>query len=251
MELSQLVFEPACLSAGKRPVRQLVTAVLGNDWPLTAKGVFLKAREHSSEVTYQAVHKALKQLEGEGVVTAGKDGYALDLTWIRTIKLHGEELERKYFNKSAAKGESLHLHDNFRVYAGRERTVAALAQITRRATKGDLIFGQCKTGTDYPQEFYSSIEDAAKAGAEINFIIPESTETSRFVRFLFGLKGLVKGRKACEDNLRVYGRKDGEVMLAFAFPDAYFAIHFIDPAISKYFYQKFSEAWAKSKNYPQ
>ncbi len=95
-------------------MRARVVGALAREWPLTAKQVFKKICQDCEgegkeggrnglagckQPSYQAVHKALKQLEGEKVVVGDAKGYSLNATWLSENKGFFDKAERKYAGK--------------------------------------------------------------------------------------------------------------------------------------------------------
>ena len=69
---------------GRPTVRIEIVYVLSNGVPLTAKQLYSKiVKRGNLSITYQAVHKALKDLLKTGVVTINKKGYRLSEKWIQ------------------------------------------------------------------------------------------------------------------------------------------------------------------------
>ncbi len=63
--------------------KQAIISILSQEWPLNAKQVFQHVNKSMPKtVTYQAVHKLLKQLETEGVVDKMGSQYRLRPEWI-------------------------------------------------------------------------------------------------------------------------------------------------------------------------
>jgi len=72
-------------------------SILGEEWPLSAKEVFNRVcRALNKTVSYQAVHKVLKQLVFEGVLRVDSGKYRLDASWIDNLKKIVNELDSKY-----------------------------------------------------------------------------------------------------------------------------------------------------------
>lgn len=237
------------LGTEKKGVKQIVTAILGSEWPLTTKQLYRKVEAKRASISYQGVHKAISQLKQEGIVVKGENGFSLATDWIRAVKIHGESLEERYFGKSTPGGETLLLHPNLKVYVGRGKTMAALTETTRRVGPGDVLFGNCRTGIDYPKEFYDALENATANDTEFQCMVPDAIETDPFVKFLCGLGQHVKVRKSASECARIYGIKGKEVVLAFAFPDAYVSLHFTDKAATDYFYDQFHSKWASAPQF--
>ncbi|MFA5931374.1 MAG: hypothetical protein WC821_03615 [archaeon] len=67
----------------KESVKGCVFFVLANQWPLSAKGVFLNvSKSLSKAVSYQAVHKILTEFECEGVITKESGKYMLNIGFV-------------------------------------------------------------------------------------------------------------------------------------------------------------------------
>ncbi len=76
-----------------------IISILSNLWPLSAKSIHTTIkREFGSEASYQAVHKALKDLQKDKVVaTEGKD-YKLNSEWLKNIKSFSDRVIENYEN---------------------------------------------------------------------------------------------------------------------------------------------------------
>lgn len=82
---------------GQGAVRDAVVTILGCKWPLSLKAVFFAVtKEYALSVSYQAVHKALKQLVENGIAVKEDGGYCLNIKWIKKIKQFGSNLEQAY-----------------------------------------------------------------------------------------------------------------------------------------------------------
>ncbi|MBI2675431.1 MAG: hypothetical protein HYX24_03165 [Candidatus Aenigmarchaeota archaeon] len=92
---------------GSANVKDAVINILAADWPLTAKSIYHKVRQKGLEVSYQAVHKVLKELMEEQVLEKENHEYKLDLGWIREVKEFGSRLENCYTDKSKPPVEKL------------------------------------------------------------------------------------------------------------------------------------------------
>lgn len=81
-----------------------LVSILADEWPLSTKEIHSKlSREKSTEVSYQAVHKVLKQLENEGVVELSGKKYALSEQWVKNVKTFAENLEERRKQPSGVK----------------------------------------------------------------------------------------------------------------------------------------------------
>jgi len=82
--------------------RDLVISILSEEWPLTAKEIHNRAKSIGKNVTYQAVHKAVKLLEEEHVVKQLGKEYSLAEEWIQKIKEFSEALAQKQTSSEKA-----------------------------------------------------------------------------------------------------------------------------------------------------
>ncbi len=91
-----LVASPAEFK-GEGKVKDAIVAVLGCRWPLSLKSIyFAVTKEYAFRVSYQAVHKALKQLVQKGVVVKENREYSLSMEWIKNTKRFASNLEQAY-----------------------------------------------------------------------------------------------------------------------------------------------------------
>jgi len=91
---------PSPLSAPRGNVRNQIIQVLSEEWPLTARQIYTKiSRQTPATITYQGVHKAVRQLEENGVLTRKDNKYQVDLEWLKSIRAFSELVQRKYLNK--------------------------------------------------------------------------------------------------------------------------------------------------------
>ncbi|MFA6049254.1 MAG: hypothetical protein WC792_04925 [Candidatus Micrarchaeia archaeon] len=78
-----------------------IVRVLASEWPLNARQIFHKIKGvQGKEITYQGVHKAVKQLETAGVVRNAEKGYALSSEWLAQAKKFVDAADAKYSGKS-------------------------------------------------------------------------------------------------------------------------------------------------------
>lgn len=106
------------LNSNSKSTKDKVISILSNKWPLSAKEIFnILQREHGAEVSYQAVHKILNELQEEKILEKNGKTYQISKEWIQRVKKFGSELEEKYVNGKKVDFEhfeSMHLvFDNF------------------------------------------------------------------------------------------------------------------------------------------
>ena len=120
-------------------------------------------------------------------------------------------------------------HSSLKLYLKRERVAKELIEIANRTSRGEVLFGSCKTCGNYPPEVHSAIARAVGRGAVIKFIVSNSDDSSDFVSFLRGLNpSQVSFKKRGGDYLRMCGIKGKEVLLAFPRTDVYIGLHVLD-----------------------
>lgn len=81
-------------SERKRPVKDIIISVISREWPITAKRIYNRVKGQGLSVTYQAVHKAIKELTAEGTLIKEDKEYSIKPDWIKQNKRFYEELER-------------------------------------------------------------------------------------------------------------------------------------------------------------
>jgi len=92
------------LGVGKKGFsKDIVVGILSHEWPLSTKQLYsMIRREANFDVTYQAVHKILKDLVDACVIYKVEGKYRLHLSWIKEIKNFANVVENNYIkgNKS-------------------------------------------------------------------------------------------------------------------------------------------------------
>jgi len=85
-----------CLNSASSTKEQIIS-VLSNEFPLTAKSLFNHVNKANGGVSYQAVHKALQELEAIKIVEKGSNGYLLSVKWMDASQAMLDSLRAKYF----------------------------------------------------------------------------------------------------------------------------------------------------------
>ena len=86
----------------KRYVRDIVVEMLSQEWPLSAKKIYSMLRnKYHLDVSYQAVHKALKELLKQQTLIRKGKLYEINKSWIESVKSDIERLENTYEIKSS------------------------------------------------------------------------------------------------------------------------------------------------------
>ncbi len=95
-ELSLLKINPSGATT-----KQKIVSVLSEKWPLSAKEIFENLKKHYSlEISYQAIHKLLQELETERLIEKSNSGYQLNLSWIQQSKKTFEYVEKQYLKNN-------------------------------------------------------------------------------------------------------------------------------------------------------
>jgi hypothetical protein len=73
--------------------------LLGTSWPLSLKEIYAQITKYnSSSVSYQAIHKQIKQLLDDDILEKEESKYKLNLAWIKKEKEYFKYLENNYSN---------------------------------------------------------------------------------------------------------------------------------------------------------
>jgi len=78
-----------------KTVKEKIIQILSNEFPLSARKIYNKIKNENS-VSYQAVHKALKELVDENIVEKSGREYLLNVEWIRNLKIFVYRLNKFY-----------------------------------------------------------------------------------------------------------------------------------------------------------
>ncbi|MFH1895737.1 MAG: hypothetical protein ABIJ74_04160 [archaeon] len=90
------------LNGNKVSSKDAIISLLVYDYPLTAKKIHLRLkRENGLNVSYQAVHKVLRELEKEKMINRNENSYSLSVEWIKKIKNFADTLEKCYLSKDS------------------------------------------------------------------------------------------------------------------------------------------------------
>lgn len=95
-------------------VKNALVQKLSKQWPLTLKQLdHVLKREFGMDVTYQAIHKAMSQLEDEKVVEKVKSGFQLHPEWIQNITKLSNQISQAYANNQVLDFEKEIIQLNF------------------------------------------------------------------------------------------------------------------------------------------
>lgn len=89
--------ELALLTKNTKGVRACIINKLSQQWPLTLKQLHQHAiRDAGLNVSYQAIHKAIQQLEEEKIIAKGEKGYQLHAEWIKSVTHLAQGITHSY-----------------------------------------------------------------------------------------------------------------------------------------------------------
>jgi len=85
------------INGGVNSTKNEIISVLTEKWPLSAKEIYNQAQnKFNLNVSYQAIHKTIKQLEDENILKRDEIGYKLNQEWIDKAKVFSEQLSEAY-----------------------------------------------------------------------------------------------------------------------------------------------------------
>jgi repressor of nif and glnA expression len=84
------------LSEKDKNTKDLILEILCKEWPLTAKSIYGRVKKCGVDVTYQAVHKTIRNLAEHEVITKTSKGYQLNEEWIKNMHDFSEKLKKSY-----------------------------------------------------------------------------------------------------------------------------------------------------------
>jgi len=88
--------ETPLIKSGEHNLKNIVISVLSRQWPLSARRVYKEVCSDHFQITYQGVHKALRQLREQGIVRRTEEGHQLDRNWIDQLEAYSGFLRANY-----------------------------------------------------------------------------------------------------------------------------------------------------------
>lgn len=80
-------FRLPIITNDEKTISEIVVEILADEWPLTTKGMWRRIRKrYAKEVSFQAVHKAVKKLYAETVLFRSGNYYKINLRWLNAIE---------------------------------------------------------------------------------------------------------------------------------------------------------------------
>ncbi|MFH1750526.1 MAG: hypothetical protein ABH863_02510 [Candidatus Micrarchaeota archaeon] len=92
---------PKSMAPGaKRDSRAWIIKILSKEWPLAAKDIYFRIqRESGGSITYQGIHKSIRQLASEDVLQRVHSKYSLNPDWVAGLSKFGDELQEAFRGK--------------------------------------------------------------------------------------------------------------------------------------------------------
>lgn len=81
---------------GKRSLRDAIIGTLSAEWPLTTRRIYHHLRAAGFEVSYQAVHKTIKNMVSEEVLAKDGKEYRISLGWTERVEQFTQTIRNIY-----------------------------------------------------------------------------------------------------------------------------------------------------------
>ena len=83
-----------------KSTKRVIIDILSLEWPLSLNKIYSRLRgRYGAGITYQATHKAVKELTQEKILQKEKREYQLSIYWINNIENFGKKLKEDYLKK--------------------------------------------------------------------------------------------------------------------------------------------------------
>lgn len=89
--------------ASRKTTKEQIIGILTYEWPLSIRKIFfLLKKKHQRKFTYQAVYKAINQMKEDKILEETKEGFRLNLEWVKEIHNETEIIRVNYFSEQRA-----------------------------------------------------------------------------------------------------------------------------------------------------
>ncbi len=127
---------------GGSSTKEKIIEILSKNWPLSAKKIYNQLlKEYHLSITYQATHKALKELFENNILEKRKDGYLLNKEWAEKLESFSEkikdELEQENENKEIKTVQKLTFNNHIEFL---KFHLGFMEEIVKKDKKLDMIF---------------------------------------------------------------------------------------------------------------
>lgn len=101
--------------AAQKGTKDLIIEILTENWPLSAKEIANGVQKnYPGNITYQAIHKSLGELEGELVISKTDGKYNLNIEWVMDNKKKFEDIESQLTKTSKVENKTTILkHESY------------------------------------------------------------------------------------------------------------------------------------------
>ncbi|MBI4162624.1 MAG: hypothetical protein HY513_02995 [Candidatus Aenigmarchaeota archaeon] len=84
-----------------KSTKEVIIEILSKEWPLSARKIYYTiTKSHNLSISYQATHKALKELLQQNTIIKNQNGYQLHADWINKMNEFGQRVKKDYENNS-------------------------------------------------------------------------------------------------------------------------------------------------------
>ena len=108
-------------------VKSDIVSILSKNWPLGAKKIYFDIKKRGHKVTYQAVHKSLKELVATGIIEKSKKKYEISEKWLEELRAFASSVGkyagppnlptlREFVNDGEIKSFHFHTFEEMEVY---------------------------------------------------------------------------------------------------------------------------------------
>lgn len=159
-------------------LRGKVLEIVSNDEALSAKQIYARLQKtHSITSTYQAVHKTLKQMLGEGVLVKDKAKYSVNPKWVENFKKNAEVLAEKVIAgkkeidfKNIQEGETIHLNFKGILEVGWFLVNKIMVAPNPKKTPGIALWRFCYSVVGLEEKHLTGLKKACKENKWFAFV---------------------------------------------------------------------------------
>ena len=84
----------------EKTTKDQIVNILSYDWPLSLKKIHnLLKKRYKKDTSYQATFKAVKEMLSRNIIQKTKEGYSLDLDWVRNVHNQTEIIRANYYSQ--------------------------------------------------------------------------------------------------------------------------------------------------------
>ena len=96
-EMKDILFRINSKGEREKNLQEMIMVLLTEEWPLTAKGITDRINQTlGHKVSCQGVHKAMKKMQLQNVLSKEGNYYRINQEWLYEVKNFSEEMQEKY-----------------------------------------------------------------------------------------------------------------------------------------------------------